>query len=355
MGKSEEYANGEYDPDDAPVCDVSTPFLIYDEPITGYALPSVMLTMPAVDGNGRATGRREVQMPYPIGPMLSNMGEKDAVSKIKPVKVCDIANVPGSVPIASARGTAGFPLAGAIPAMTTACEEIDLTDPEGWQALEYGGRYYSEGLSYTTEEDRELRVDCFHAVELFYLHSAARGNPEGWMCLGYVYMYDRCEGDYYGSPITHPECWPEEGVMTWQRLSRTVCDQRARHCFKVAADAGIAEGCYKYGDLLMDGRGGERDQVTAVMMYHGAFDLAMENDESPRTWGSIALRLGRAYSSGRGTGRSPQEALKWYRLAVTGLDIAVRDGNGIYEKRLKEAEEGVEDMSQELAIPPSDW
>ena len=70
-------------------------------------------------------------------------------------------------------------------------------DADGEDALYYGGCYYDEGMGYTDPADHDKRVDCFRAAEVFYRHSAGRGNAVANLCLGYVYSYDRCEGGYW--------------------------------------------------------------------------------------------------------------------------------------------------------------
>lgn len=79
------------------------------------------------------------------------------------------------------------------------CTTADISDPDGSIALGLGGMYYEEGMHYTAASERQKRVDCFRAAEILYRHAAGRGNAIGWLCLRYVYAYDRCEGRYFRS------------------------------------------------------------------------------------------------------------------------------------------------------------
>lgn len=71
-----------------------------------------------------------------------------------------------------------------------------------------------------------------------------RHQRSGWLCLGYVYAYDRCEGRYFRSYYNNfGEVPPKPDT-----------DVLAYECFRHAAEAGIAEGCYKLGDMLAEGQ-----------------------------------------------------------------------------------------------------
>lgn len=71
-----------------------------------------------------------------------------------------------------------------------------------------------------------------------------RHQRSGWLCLGYVYAYDRCEGRYFRSYYNNfGEVPPKPDT-----------DVLAYECFCHAAEAEIAEGCYKLGDMLAEGQ-----------------------------------------------------------------------------------------------------
>ena len=216
---------------------------------------------------------------------------------------------------------------------------IEMPDPEGWEALEYGARYYVEAMGYTDASNHQMRIECFQAAELLYLHAAEKGNPYAWQNLGYIYSYDRCEGSYYKS-IEDYENWDALYEAAYPR------EERAFECFKHAADEGLAEATYKLGDLYKRGVGCEPDATQAFRCYERAFELG--KNEHPVVWGRVALRLADCYENAFGCGQSFSKALKWYEQAVTGLEIAVREGEWFYKKALTSAKNGVKRCKQEL-------
>lgn len=205
-------------------------------------------------------------------------------------------------------------------------------DPEGRDALELGGRYYVEGMGFTDVADHKARIDCFRAAELLYLHAAERGNPYAWQNLGYVYSYDRCEGRYYDQWAGGVDPFP--------------CDERAFECYSRAAEAGLAEATYKLGDMHKRGAGCNPDAAEAFRCYRRAFEQG--KGDHPVVWGSVALRLADCYENAFGCEQSFEKSLKWYEQAVTGLDIAVREGEWFYDKALASARNGVKRCKQEL-------
>ena len=207
-------------------------------------------------------------------------------------------------------------------------------DPEGWDALEFGGRYYVEAMGYTDVADHQTRIECFQAAELLYLHAAWKGNPYAWQNLGYIYSYDRCEGRYYDTWANDIDPFP--------------CEEQAFKCYELAAEAGLPEATYKLGDMYKHGIGCEAGAAEAFRCYMRAFDLG--KNEHPVIWGSTALRLGDAYENAFGCEQSFAQALKWYEQAVTGLEIAVREGEWFYKKALTGARNGVKRCRQELQI-----
>ncbi|MFR4853453.1 MAG: tetratricopeptide repeat protein [Bifidobacterium bifidum] len=141
------------------------------------------------------------------------------------------------------------------------CTTADISDPDGSIALGLGGIYYEEGMHYTATSERQKRVDCFRAAEILYRHAAGRGNAIGWLCLGYVYAYDRCEGRYFRSYYNNfGEVPPKPDT-----------DVLAYECFRHAAEAEIAESCYKLGDMLAEGRGCAADHAKALDMFLRAY------------------------------------------------------------------------------------
>ena len=236
-------------------------------------------------------------------------------------------------------------------------------DRDGWDALRYGAWYYEEGMSYDPVHDHDLRIGCFQMAELLYLHAAEHGNPIAHLNLGYVYSYDRCEGRYWDknamvdgpvsldalcaaladeSPDARVRAKPGPGAG-----STTEWDCKAFEHYRIAAQASVAEACYKLGDLLRDGRGCDADPQQAFRWFQDAYTFG--KDESPVIWGSAALRLGAAFEEGEGCDQVFAQARIWYERAVTGLGIAVRGGDSWYRGALRRAEQGLKRVKQELS------
>ena len=188
------------------------------------------------------------------------------------------------------------------------------TDPDGGDALYYGGGYYDEGMACMGEGEHEKRIMCFQAAELLYLHASNLGNPFGDLCLGYVYSYDRCEGSYWGGERPFD---PEGHALAH---------------FGAAARAGIPEACYKYGDLLRDGRGCDANFDEAYLWFSRAWESA--DEERASVLGSVALRLGQAHEMGEGCRQGFDVARDWYERSVTWLSVAVREGDSWYRGSL---------------------
>lgn len=208
-------------------------------------------------------------------------------------------------------------------------------DPDGEEARWEGGEYYDEGMSYTDPCDREERIRCFQAAEQLYLQAAERGNAMANLCLGYVYSYDRCEGRYFRRTR-------EEIGKHYPR------EERAFECFKVAAEAGICEACYKLGDMYKHGTGCDADADAAYNWYVRASKLATSESEAPVVLGSIALRLAGCFEEGFGCEQSFSCALQMYRHAVAALEFAVDNGEVWYAKALAGARAGVKRCQQEV-------
>ncbi|MBP3894662.1 MAG: sel1 repeat family protein [Atopobiaceae bacterium] len=173
-------------------------------------------------------------------------------------------------------------------------------DPDSDQALAYGSDYYNEGMSCDPMTEHERRIMCFQAAELLYLHASRKGNPIGDLNLGYVYSYDRCEGRYWnrGAASDAPVTAEEIAAALEGRRAPFDHEAHAYEHFRKAAEADVAEACYKLGDLLREGRGCDTDMEEAFEWFSRAY--ALGRDEHPVIWGSAALRLGRAYEEGEG-------------------------------------------------------
>lgn len=217
-------------------------------------------------------------------------------------------------------------------------------DPHGEDALYYGGGLYDDGMRLTAPEYAEARRDCFKAAELFYRHAAGRGNPIAYLCLGYIYYYDRCRGWYWRN-LDELET-DEDYERPYPR------EERAFECFEKAANAGIAEGFYKLGDVYKNGIGCEADQQQAYRCCVQAKEH--DNGRAAYLTGSIALRLAKCLEEGMGCEHDFKQALKEYETAEHFLDAAVCSGDWYYKNARDGARDGVTRCKQEIALKAHD-
>lgn len=215
-------------------------------------------------------------------------------------------------------------------------------DPDGLLALRYGAMYYNEAMGYRTPETHELRVQAFRAAEVLYRWAASKGNDTAVANLGYIYSYDRCEGQYWEK--TRRIIDGDGGAYDWE----CPVDEWALACYRHAAGRGDAEATYKYGDLLLRGRGCVADAAAAFASFQKAFELGELDYPSVR--GSAALRLGTCFEEGLGCEPSYEESLSWYETACDYLEDAVAEGEWFYKRSLQSARDGVARMRQELGV-----
>ena len=213
-------------------------------------------------------------------------------------------------------------------------------DEDGNLALHYGAQYYDEAMNTQDEAFHQDRIDCFRAAEALFLWGASKGNAQAYVNLGYVYSYDRCEGQYLG--MDEHGTWIRKDDEPFPR------ERRAYECFASAAKLGHPNACYKLGDLVRDGRGCEPSLKRAVELWERGYRLSSKYNV-PVWWGASALRLGHAHEYGEGCIQDFAEALTWYERAETGLRIAVDQGDWYYRAALRQATDGVTRCRQELS------
>ena len=213
-------------------------------------------------------------------------------------------------------------------------------DPDGEEALFYGGCLYDDGMRLTAPEHAKARLDCFKAAELLYRHAAGKGNAMAYLCLGYVYYYDRCKGNYWRN-LDELET-DEDYRRPFPR------EERAFECFEKATDAGLAEAFYKLGDAYKNGVGCEVDVQQAYRCYATA--ATVTDPQAPYLAGSIALRLAECLEEGIGCEHDFERALEEYERAESYLDLAVRSGDWYYKRARDSARDGVARCEQELGM-----
>ncbi len=223
-------------------------------------------------------------------------------------------------------------------------------DEGGIQALQFGSDYYNEAFSYQDSKERENRIDCFRAAEIFYLHSMQLGNVQAMVNLGYIYAYDRCEGynwECFFLNDFNDRCDGGcKGKTPAHQCEVFPREKRAFEYFERAAMLNNIEAMYKLGDCYEKGFGCDRDQNKAYTLYLQAYQLS--GDEVSCIWGSCAYRLATCYEFALGTSPNYGKALEFYHIAETGLSEAVRSGDTYYEKNLSESRKGIKRLRQEL-------
>lgn len=118
-------------------------------------------------------------------------------------------------------------------------------------------------------------------------------------------------------------------------------------CFR-AADAGVAEACYKLGDAYKNGIGCDIDEQKAYASYRRAGQC--DDGRAPYQTGSIALRLAECLENGIGCEHDFGLALGQYERAERFLDAAVSTGDWYYKRALHGARDGITRCKQETAL-----
>lgn len=213
-------------------------------------------------------------------------------------------------------------------------------DPDGADALFYGGGLYDDGMRLSDPEFAGARLDCFKTAELLYRHAAGKGNPVAYLCLGYVYYYDRCKGEYW---VNLDQLKTDEDYR--RPYPR---EERAFECFKLGSYAGISEASYKLGDCYKNGIGCDINERRAFHCYQEA--ASFDEGGAAYLTGSIALRLAGCYEEGVGCEHDFKRALEQYEAAERFLDVAVVSGDSYYEGALRNAHDGAIRCRQEISL-----
>lgn len=208
-------------------------------------------------------------------------------------------------------------------------------DANGEKAFSLGMACFGEGLSYSRVEDAAVRVDCFRAAEILFLHAATRGSVMAHEVLGSLYEGDLCEGSYFG-------LLSGEGSPSACRL-----DAKAVEHFSHAAARGNAEACVRLGEMASAGRGCDQDERRALDLYVRGFGLADAAGDAS-VGGNAALLIARAYEQGAGCEQSFKRAYAWYRIAEDELAYVVDEGAWRFKRPRAKAVMGVKRMRQEL-------
>ena len=212
------------------------------------------------------------------------------------------------------------------------------------QALNWGFDFYDEGLTYTEKDKWEVRHGCFRSAELLYFHAALAdwpGNAVAWRCLGYVYEYDRTDGNLW--PL-----WMDEVPKNWHEvLQMKDRKKRAKRCYEIAMEKGDVEAIYKSGDMHRKGFGCEEDANKAFELYSLAWSKC--EDVGPVIFGSVASRLASAFEKGKGCLPDLNKSKEFYQKAIVGLEITQND-TSLYDGVLERCRQGLKRVEQELGM-----
>ena len=193
-------------------------------------------------------------------------------------------------------------------------------DANGVRAEELGERCFAEGLSSAAVADGALRIQCFQAAEICFLHAAARGSLQAKVRLAVIYREDLCAGT----------SWLEA------HEPRRSPNARAVSLLKEAAAVGSAEACW----LLADGEG--------VSRYWAMRALKLAPPESAWQQGNAWLRFARAAEAQAADLSGIAVAHEAYSCALQALSTCENEGDWHAKRYRVEAQRGVARMHQEL-------
>lgn len=194
-------------------------------------------------------------------------------------------------------------------------------DEDGYEAEELGERCFAEGLSTAAVTDGALRIQCFQAAEICFLHAAARGSVRAKLRLATIYGDDLCAG------------------ATWYEihLGGKHPDLRARRLLEEAADAGSAEACW----MLAQATGASRFWALR------AVKLA---DETAWQQGNAWLAMAQALETQAQDLAGISLAKDAYQRAYRALGACVAQNNWHAKPARFQARNGLFRMAQELAF-----
>ena len=212
-------------------------------------------------------------------------------------------------------------------------------------ALNAAYKFYNEGLECLDEKEKDIRIGCFRSAELLMLHAALYGEWEGqsfaWLTLGYLYEYDRTEGNLW--PM-----WMDEIPTSYHPvLQMTDHNDRAYACYKLSMEGGNIEGMYKFADCLRWGKGCDIDLNRAFELYSQVREQCQHS--APHILGSCAYRLASCYEDGEGCARDIKKAKEFYERAIVWFEIEMNDST-LYAKNLERCKKGLARVTQELEI-----
>ncbi len=192
-------------------------------------------------------------------------------------------------------------------------------DACGLKAEELGERCFAEGLSSSAVGNLALRIACFQAAEICFLHAADRGSIHALVRLATIYREDLCCG----------------GTWFARQNPGRVANQEGLRLLKRAAEQGIAEACW----LLSEAEGQSRFWALR------AVKLA---DDSSWEQGNAWLAMARALEAQAQDLGGIHAAFEAYNRAANALAFCNNSGNWHAKRFLAEARGGRLRTAQEL-------
>lgn len=222
-------------------------------------------------------------------------------------------------------------------------------DRGGVKAMQLAERYFAEGINVRSGSE-ELRIQCFQAAELLYMHAMKRGNILACTRLGVIYRFDMCRGRYLKDAL----------FKTGKHAKGLTLQETAFKLFRKAAVRGEIEAMVQVGEMLREGCGCEQNEAVAFKFFKKAlkrsagvaFDevetwvldsehrramcaLLNSDIENAANIGNAALHVAESFEEGSGARQSFEMAKIWYEVAYEALSVSFGCGFW-YSKRNKD-------------------
>lgn len=222
-------------------------------------------------------------------------------------------------------------------------------DKGGRKALYLAEQYFAEGLNMRGVNVEELRIQCFQAAELLYMHAMAKGNIVACTRLGIIYKYDMCKGLYVKDVL----------LKTGKHAKGLSSNESAYKLFRKAASRGDIEAIVQLGEMLRNGLGCEKSMSLAFNLFKEAIKKSIDiNFNEIESWvinnnnrkklhlilasnlknavniGNAALSIAEFFEQGFVVAQSFNMAKIWYEISYEALSVSF-DYGFWYSKRNK--------------------
>ena len=198
--------------------------------------------------------------------------------------------------------------------------EMEISEGNAESMNDLGAQYYDGHRGF--EQNFQLAMKYYHMAAL-------NGSRQAQENLGYCYYYGR------------------DGHRDYEK---------AFHYFALGAFDGHLISLYKIGDMYLNGLYVEKNEREAFHIFMRCAQTMTEEAEA-RVAGPIHLRLGNMFLDGIGTEKDLKSALFCFQKAEFFLFDMVMNGDSMYRKSLKAAQNGLERARAALteALPDDAW